>query len=118
MAYLLIQVVFFADRIYEMRYGALSETVVTIIILFFFICYVTMYINFIGAMRIMGFDWLVVLPTCALAFFPIFSLLPVGIMDRRIADLWDSAQKNQDQYRQKILEDDLEANPEQPWTSD
>ncbi len=102
LAYLLIQGTFFADRLYEMRYGALSETVATVLIVFFFVCYVTMYINFVGALRIMGHDWLVVIPTCILAFFPLFSLLPVGIMDRRLADQWDSAQKKQTQYRQHV----------------
>ena len=58
LAYLLIQIVFFTDRLYEMRYGALSETLVTLLIIFFFVCYVAMYINFIGALRIMGYDWL------------------------------------------------------------
>ena len=101
LAYLLIQVVFLADRIYEYQVGAIPELAAAAIIAFFFVCYITLYINLVSALRIMRFEWFIVFSICVIAFFPFLSLLPVGYMDRKMADLWDSTQKKQDQYRQR-----------------
>ena len=107
-----IQVLFVGSRGYEFFGGQLPLYLAYAVIAGFFLAYASMYIQLVGAMRIMQFHWLLMIPTCIIVFFPIFGMMPLALIDRRIADNWDSAQKKQDQYRQRIHDEEAETNEE------
>jgi hypothetical protein len=102
----IVQLLFVGDRVYEYLVGPVHDYAVYALVAGFFIAYCAMYIQLIFAMRIMQFHWLLIIPTCVIVFFPIFGVMPLGLMDRRIAENWDSAQEKQDQYRQRIKDED------------
>jgi len=110
LAFAAVQLLFIGHRGYEFLRGDMPEYVSYAIIAGYFVAYVAMYIQFIAAMRIMQIHWFLIVPACIIVFFPVVGLMPLGLMDRRIAEQWDSAQQKQDQYRQRIREEQVPEN--------
>ena len=67
--------------------------------------YLPFYFYFFKAMRTLGYPILWILLTLLVTSTPILGLLPMGYMDRKIADAWDKADDAHQKYRQRVEED-------------
>ena len=67
---------------------------------------------FFRAMHTLGYPlpWIVL--TLMVTSTPILGLLPMGYMDRKIADAWDKADDAHQKYRQRVSADDKEQDNE------
>jgi hypothetical protein len=101
-----IHLIKIGDMIYEYLRGPLPDFALYAVVAAYFVAYALMYIYLISAMRTMQLSWLSVLPACVIVFFPFVGLMPLALIDRYIAKNWDSAQEKQDQYRQRIIEEE------------
>lgn len=61
-----------------------------------FFCY-----HFIGTLKIMGYEPLMILALAIIAAIPLPGILIIAYMDRRIATAWDRADPARTSYRQK-----------------
>ncbi len=64
------------------------------------------YYYFFRAMRTLGYPFLQIILTLMVTSTPILGLLPMGFMDRKIADAWDKADDAHQKYRQHVFEDE------------
>ena len=64
------------------------------------------YTYFFKTMRILGYPKLWIMLTLLVTTTPILGLLPMGYMDRKVADAWDKADDAHQKYRQHIAEED------------
>ena len=53
------------------------------------------------------------MPSLLVMSIPILGILPMGVMDRRLADQWDKANNEHDRYREKIYPGDIEDEDEE-----
>lgn len=61
---------------------------------------------FSKAMHTLGYPIFQILLTQIVTLTPILGLLPMGYMDRKIADAWDKVDGEHKRYRQRIVEDE------------
>lgn len=72
------------------------------------VLYVTFYIQFIKTMRILGWPWWWIIPVLLVVSIPILGVLPMGVIDRRIADQWDMADDAHAKYRDRVYTEENE----------
>lgn len=100
-AYGLLILLFYGVRVLLVQGYDLPQVLVTATDIAGIASYFLFYYNFIGALRIMGYDAWVILGTGLASALPIPGVLLVAYMDRRIATAWDAADPGRGGYRQK-----------------
>lgn len=72
------------------------------------ILYAAFYLSFFKTMRILGWPLWWIAPTMLVVSIPILGVLPMGVIDRRIADQWDKADDEHTHYRERVYAEDIE----------
>lgn len=67
---------------------------------------------FAKAMHTLGYPTFQIVLTLMVTSTPILGLLPMGYMDRKIADAWDKADGEHERYRQRIVAEEEEGETE------
>lgn len=68
--------------------------------------YIPFCVYFFKAMRTLGYPLLWILLVLMVTSTPIIGLLPMGYMDRKIADAWDKADGEHERYRERVSEEE------------
>lgn len=100
-AYAVIVLVMFGARALLWNGVALPDALVTGSDIVVILGYFVFYYNFIGALRVMGYEAWIILALSLFAAIPVPGALLVAYMDRRIATAWDTANPDKGGYRQK-----------------
>lgn len=100
-AYMLVILLFYGPRVALILGATFSDPIAYTFFGMGVLSYLIFCYQFIGALKIMGYEPWMMLALGIIAAIPIPGVIIVGYMDRRIATAWDRADPARASYRQK-----------------